>query len=583
MDSQWLAGGAWDAPAGAVRTAHVWHARDVRVRTVTAGAIQALVAGVCRGDDAEISRVALAVASGRTAEITSMGGSYWMVVHDGERRRTVVAGDLAESRGVFTARAGSEPVWATDPALLATRLGRGPDLELLAARVTVGSAEHWPGRSVWSGVERIPGGRALILDDGGTRTVDVRPRPDGRSLEAGAGEVGAALWAAAQGYARAAGPRVSADLSGGLDSSAVVFAAAAVSRVVAVTYGGPLADAEDTRLARRVAAHVGAEHHVSSGGRASAHFSRWPQARPHAPVLPVSSYPLDADYLPPARAVSLVHLTGHGGDVVLESSTAAWTALAQNGQLRRARSAVTALARRVNAAPGPMWRTVRDGARGRPSALYRAAEAVAEGQLPGDGLGAWTWCPVGAATRWLTPYGRHVVAGMLEESGRMVGDVDAGEWDDWSALRYNGSALRDSEPLFAEHGVHQVSPFLDNEVVRACLRIGAGERRRPDRYKPLLALARPDLPDWLTGRRSKGHFTPLLYEGLRLRHQDLRQVIDASELVSCGLIEPAAVHTALDAAVAGVGRPPLPALESFLITSWWLDRLGHSAPAGGAR
>ncbi|MET8813991.1 asparagine synthase-related protein [Streptomyces sp. NPDC004549] len=553
------------------------------MRTVTTGALQAVVAGVCRGDDAAISRVALAVASGRTGEITSMDGSYWMVVHDGERRRTTVAGDLAEIRGVFTARTCDGTAWATDPALLAARLGRGPDLELLVARATVGSAEHWPTRSVWSGVERIPGGHALVLDDGGTRTVDVRPRPDGRNLEAGAEEVGTALWAAAQGYARAAGPRVSADLSGGLDSSAVVVAAAAMSRVVAVTYGGPLADAEDTRLARKVAAHVDAEHHVSAGGNGSAHFSRWPHACPHAPVLPVSSCPLDADYLPPARGVSPVHLTGHGGDVVLESSTAAWTALAQSGQTRRARSAVTALARRVNAAPGPMWRAVRDGARGRPPALYRAAEAVAEGRLLGDGLGVWTWCPVGAAARWLTPYGRRVVAGMLEDSGRAVGDVDAGEWDDWSALRYNGSALRDSEPLFTEHGVHQVSPFLDNGVVRACLRIGAGERRRPDRYKPLLALARPELPDWLTGRRSKGHFTPLLYEGLRLRREALHQVIDASELVSCGLIDAAAVHTALDSAAAGVGRPPLPALESFLITSWWLARLKPSAPADGAR
>ncbi|MEV7976087.1 hypothetical protein [Streptomyces sp. NPDC086519] len=46
---------------------------------------------------------------------------------------------------------------------------------------------------------------------------------------------------------------------------------------------------------------------------------------------------------------------------------------------------------------------------------------------------------------------------------------NAGEWEDWAALRYNGAAIRDCAPLFAEHGVNQVSPFVDNEVVAAVL------------------------------------------------------------------------------------------------------------------
>ncbi|MFJ6841320.1 asparagine synthase-related protein [Streptomyces griseoluteus] len=526
--------------------------------------------------------MAAEVAAGRTGAIVSMGGSYWMAVHDERRRRSVVAGDLAEMRGVFFASTERGAVWSTDASLLAQQLGRDPDVGLLAAQITVGSVGLWPHRSLWSGVERVPGGFALVLDERGARTVDVRPRSNGRTLEQGAEEVGAALWGAAQGYARTAGSRVSADLSGGLDSSTVVIAAAEVSRIVAITYGGPLADPEDERLARKVAAYVGAEHHVSTGGPATAHFARWPGVTPPAPVLPVSSYPLDSDYLPPARGVSALHLTGHGGDVVLESSTAAWTALVQDGQVRRAKQAVTALARRVNTAPGPLWRVVRESAQGRVRAMHRAAEAVAQGQLLGDKHTVWTWCSIGPATQWLTPYGRQTVAQMLADSGSREGDVHAGEWDDWSALRYNGSALRDSEALYDAHGVYQVSPFLDNEVVRACLAIGAGERRQPDRYKPLLALARPDLPTWLTGRQSKGHFTPLLYEGLRARRAELHKVIDSSDLVNCGLIDATAVHTALDATAAGVGRPPLAALESFLITSWWLARIPALQSAAGS-
>lgn len=581
MESEWLAAGAFDAPPGALHTAGVWHSPHTKVRVLQTGSVHALVAGVCRGDDAEIVRTAAAVAAGRTGQISTLGGSYWMVVHDTGSGRTVVAGDLAEVRGVFTASTSRGPVWATDAGMLARQLGRGPDLDLLAARITVGSAEHWPHRSPWQGIARVPGGHALVVERDAVRTVDVRPRPDGRSMEEGAEEVGAALWEAARDYARSAGPRVSADLSGGLDSSTVVLAAAGVSQIMAVTYGGALADGEDTHLAQQVARYVGAEHHVSSGGRSTAHFFRWPRAVPCSPVLQVSSYALDADYLQPARGVSTLHLTGHGGDVVLESSTAAWTALAQDGHLRRAKQAVTALARRVNQAPGPMWRAVKGAARGRPYAMSQAAEAVAAGDLLGDRLGMWTWCPIGVAAQWLTPHGRQTVAAMLDDSGRTVGDVHAGEWDDWSALRYNGAAMRDSAPLFAEHGTNQVSPFLDNEVVRACLSIGAGQRRRPGIYKPLLGLARPDLPGWLTGRQTKGHFTPLLYEGLRAQQRHLHDLIDTSPLVEAGLIEPERVHRALTGATAGVGRPPLPALETFMISSWWLNR--QAALTGAAR
>ncbi|MEU6201168.1 asparagine synthase-related protein [Streptomyces sp. NPDC047061] len=339
------------------------------MRVVVNGEVSALITGACRASDHEVGRIAGLVARGRTEEIVTLDGSYWMVVTDSGPRRTVVAGDLAETRAVYMAATERGPVWATDATRLAAQLGRGTDLRLLAAQVAVRAAGHWPHRSVWEGIERVHGGHALVLDHRVARTVDVRPRPDGRTMKDGAEEVGNALRAAAQAYAREAGKQISADLSGGLDSSAAVLAAAGETRVLAVAYGGPLADRVDTELAVRVAQYAGVEHHISPGGPATAHFLRWPDPLPPAPAMPVSSYALDADYLRPARGISPVHLTGHGGDVVLESSTAAWTALLQAGQRKRARAAVTALARRVNEAPGPLWKAVQDAARGRPHAM----------------------------------------------------------------------------------------------------------------------------------------------------------------------------------------------------------------------
>jgi asparagine synthase (glutamine-hydrolysing) len=94
----------------------------------------------------------------------------------------------------------------------------------------------------------------------------------------------------------------------------------------------------------------------------------------------------------------------------------------------------------------------------------------------------------------------------------------------------------------------------------------------------------PPRPAGLADRQAEqGHFTPLLYAGLRAHHQELHELIDASTLVGHGLIDATAVHTALDVAAAGIGRPPLPALENFLITSWPLSHTMALAPTGGAR
>ncbi|MFD4605375.1 asparagine synthase-related protein [Streptomyces sp. NPDC058464] len=76
-------------------------------------------------------------------------------------------------------------------------------------------------------------------------------------------QVGSAPCGHAQAYTCEAGEQVSADLSGGLDSSTAVVAAARVSRVVAVTYGRPLTGRVDTQPAARVTQHTGAEHHIS--------------------------------------------------------------------------------------------------------------------------------------------------------------------------------------------------------------------------------------------------------------------------------------------------------------------------------
>jgi asparagine synthase (glutamine-hydrolysing) len=364
-------------------------------------------------------------------------------------------------------------------------------------------------------------------------------------------------------------------LSGGLDSSAVVMTAAGRARVRAVTYSGPLADVEDTALARRVAELTGVEHHVCEGDETTWHFAVPPPTSTDGPSLAAATYGLDAAYLAPV-AGEPVHLTGHGGDVVLESSTAAFTDLLQRGWRRTARDAVTAHARGTDRAPGPLWRQVKIAARGREHTLRAAADHVASGRTVPD-AGLWSWCRLGPAAQWLTPEGRTAVTSLLHAAADQADDVPAGEWDDWAALRFTGAIARNEEPLLDALDIRPAHPFLDNGMVRACFAVPAVERRRTGSYKPLLAAARPDLPGWLTGRGTKGSFGPVLLSGLRAHRGRLHRMLAASSLTA--VFDMQQVGAALNAAAAGDARAPLAAVHQILTTCLWLENL----PATPAR
>ncbi|MFH9672889.1 asparagine synthase-related protein [Streptomyces sp. NPDC017405] len=63
-----------------------------------------------------------------------------------------------------------------------------------------------------------------------------------------------------------------------------------------------------------------------------------------------------------------------------------------------------------------------------------------------------------------------------------------------------------------------VAPYLDNEVIRACLAVPADQRGAPGRYKSLSTTALTGsgvLPDFVLGHTTKGGFNALAYAGLR--------------------------------------------------------------------
>ncbi|MFE2289841.1 asparagine synthase-related protein [Streptomyces sp. NPDC059452] len=473
-------------------------------------------------------------------------------------------------RDLVYAVRGGEVWWATDAHRLAASLGAAPDLEVLTARLAAGG-QHWPALTAFGGVRRVPGGYGLLLRGPVPELIDVRRVQPAEHPGAAAEVFGQQLTAAVRDRVRDAHGRVGADLSGGVDSSTAVLLAAEAGQVTAVTYTDGFTSKEDAVYAARVAKIARVPHHVARGGEAQLPFDfSSPVPAGDEPSAGAANYTLDACYQVPAVGLPC-HLTGHGGDVVLDGSSASWVAQYERGHRREAHRQVVAWARLRNQAPGLVWRAVQNSARlGHQGSLLAAASALEAGPVTPTASGSWSWCKLGTAASWLTDQGRDSVAALLRSAATTVPGEPADEFDQWSALRSVGADARAEEPMSHSLGIRPTHPFIDNRVVRAAFAVPPSARRGVAVYKPLLRAALPALPEWLTDRRSKGSFTTQRIAGLALHHAALHSLILDSPLVKAGLIDGTAAVQTLNRAARGQSALGLAELHQLLVTCWWL-------------
>lgn len=570
MGQEWISGGSTAVDGLTIDgLGDVRRAPAARVRAATEGLVALAVVGDCAVTEQELRAALAAVRAGRWAELTRWPGSYWVVASIGRLR--FVCGDLAGIRAVYYMLRGEETAWASMPAVLGRPLV--PDLPWLVARLTVGE-HHWPHRTLYEKIRMVPGGFGLLLAPGAPpQLIDISGVEPVDELREGTEGFGRALTEAVQHRVRAAGGVVGADLSGGLDSSAAVVLAADVGRVHAVTYTDGYTSGEDMAFASRIAEHTGARHTVATGGDEQLPFG-FPAGQPSEaePVLEAAMYAMDAAYLHPVQGLPL-HLTGHGGDIVLDASSSCWVGLLQDGHRREAHRQVAAFARLRNTAPGPYWKALKQAADlGRSGALERAAETLGRGPVrPQTAVAGWSWCRLGAGACWLTADGRHQVAALLRQAAHDQQQPErADEFDQWAALRSVGASARGWAPYGHALGVRPVYPYLDNQVVRAAFAVPTLARRGLVTYKPLLRAALPQLPDWLTSRRSKGSFTAQRIAGLARHRARLVELVHTSPLAASGLIDPTAVGTVLAQAARGQSATAIADLHHLFVTCWWL-------------
>ncbi|MFE6286237.1 albusnodin/ikarugamycin family macrolactam cyclase [Streptomyces sp. NPDC057877] len=527
------------------------------------------------------------VRDGHWERLTRWPGAYLLLVAEDGGRVTAYTDPAGQFPLHYAARDGRTVVSTLATAVAAfAGTGGTPDPAALAAHIVCPSVpELVEGRSAFAGVRRLGPGEALRVEPSGavTRWTYARPGPvDGVGFEEAAARLRSALtWAVT--LRTRGGGRVTSDLSGGMDSTSLAFLAAdlAPEPLDAFVYHHPDAPAGDLDHALR---HAGVAPrirlHVTRGDGTSLPYRRM-EARgvpdqPDPATATVTRLRLRLAHI--AREGGTVHLTGEGGDALLAAPPAFLGDLAASAGLRRLLRDAHALGRLRHVSPAAVaLRALRLARTPMDSALRELAVRIENPlsrpvQWP-DAI-AW-WPPPGPEAAWLTGRARRDLAELARERAESERRDPTGLTPGTRAVLaelHNSAALHGQlVDVARDFGVWPQAPFLDGDVVRACLSLPVTDKADPFTVKPLLAAALGGLvPGPVLRRRTKGDYAAEDHLGVRRSAADLRARLTRSPLADLGIVEPSRVIASLDRAAAGLPAP-FPALNRLLGVDLWMS------------
>lgn len=554
-------------------------AHTLSCRTVRDEKVKLMLFGDCYATEAELRRGLVSAVRQDWQALTYWPGSYVAVVEWG-RRQAVVA-DVAGTRGVYFAFHDGLVQWSLSARALARRTGAAPDLGALLEKLVCPLVPEVTGTATaYSGIHRLPGGHALVIDDDQARLVpyeseDAVPTGFSAASEALRQALSTAVTRRVEGA-----ERVSADFSGGLDSTSLALLAARVSErpVFAVTADDPASPSDDLEYATRAATVDPNILHnvVTMRGRFFDDMDQAPATdQPFSDAarwaMRHSCHEAVIDY------GSTVHLTGSGGDTLLTASPYYLANLVRPSRLGALLSHSLARARlRHLPVRSVVASAVRLSRTSYSRALRQLAYAVARPEQ------AWrrptashllTWYGFAGCAAWITSSVRDQLADKITDAASATevdGPAALARHRAWCELREFGAYQAELTMQLRAGGLPAHAPFLDNGVVRACMSISVDQRMHPERQKLLLGTALAGLvPAFVLERRTKGSYDGNAYAGLRGNAAKLRDLVADSRLAEAGLIDRRQVMTDLNRMIAGApGR--LAALEQLITTELWL-------------
>ncbi|MFF8946615.1 asparagine synthase-related protein [Streptomyces sp. NPDC014864] len=615
----------------------LWAVGDWRpdeVRLVRADAqTRIAVLGTCGASDEQLRVGLLAARGGALRHLTAWPGSYTAVVQVG--RRVTVCGDLAGARPVFHTPWAGGTAYATAALPLADLTEANLDFGHLAALLAapdVPAAVH--DSTPYAGVRRIPPGHALILRAGAREVAGYEPvaslavAAPPADPDSAVGAVRDALVEAVR--ARLSAPRhvpdvdpgpvpgmgpaerraargmpvpgIGADLSGGSASGTLALLAAGLpgmpgtllghgtgagERLLAVTFNDLTVGGREAELERAgaLAANPRLHHVVVTGGE-----DVLPYADLEGPLTdePGPSLVTAARHRARLASGSADHFTGYGARQVLDAHPARLADLLMDRKRRHLVRPVAALAKADGSVLVPA--RVYGAARRLARTPYRTGLEVLADRLlhrrfdePGGAvaasLAALTWGRPGPAARWLTGEALAEVSvrlqGATSRSGVGPGQRP-GDYRARAALARHAADLRILEQAAEIRSQRLHTPFLDNQVVRACRALPEALRVQPGARAAILRTVLEGAgvgelpPGW--GAPSHASAAVAARAGLRVATDSLVDLFATPLLAEAGLVEARVVRKALRGAAAGEPMP-LDGLADLVSLEMWLRRL----------
>lgn len=585
-------------PVAARRTSIAWVVDEdgsyapAVYRLVRDGAHDLILIGTASVSDAELAAVG---ASSVPDDVAWRWPGAYAVVEQTESHLSIWS-DLATAVPIYTCLTDDGLYWATSARGLAGLASDGEhrlDIERLAGELHApGTPRLFGERTYFDGVRLVLPGHRYMFGRSGTawRSRIWVPGERHGSEPSGPAGLRTELTAAVRTRVEdAIAP--SADLSGGLDSTALTLLAASAlipngRMISAYTVHEPSANSTGTPTgdlahALRAAQHPGVEHHLLALDGAHLPYS-------HLDNLPVTDEPA-----PSARAYARFafqldtmrdhtatdcHMTGDGGDTVLMTSVA-WIADA----IAHRRFAVAAaearrLARLRRTAPAEVLRAATDLLRHTPEQGMAAAAAWwhTNHATRTQRSAASAWLTLAAPPPWTTAQAglraatlANAAPALPHAPGALTAHAIVHD-----AAEVGRTALSDAQ-LAAHHGVPLHNPFVDSRVLAAALSTPVAAMPRPSEYKPQIREALKDVyPPELAARTTKGSFASDYYAGLRTNLSPLLDLVDG-RLSDLGLIRVDALRASIRAGAAGATGETvcLPQLDAALSLESWLRAL----------
>lgn len=512
--------------------------------------------------------------------VTATPGEFHLIVATGTE--LLMYGTAAGVCRVFQSEV-SGSVVLSDRSLLLAQLSDAPvDPSALACRLLEPVPHSLAERGMWIGVTAIAPDNAAHIDHQTSQLTTHRWHTFAQgtdSLERGAKHVRTALVEAVQ--TRLGGQDwVSAEMSGGYDSTSISFIAARNTlRLITHTIPSNDSASEDVVWAKRAASFMPQiEHDVLPVCDLPLFYDQMFESL--APLdEPSIALAGTARLLAPikrlqSRGVTL-NLTGHGGDQLF-----AGVPNVIHDSVRRHPIAAVKQAASFRALAGWTWRSIaRSLMDSRTYQQWWLDQTGSINPTVSRMTPTFGWSGPMKLAPWVTADAKHAITTQIRDValqpslGRSRGENAALE------AIYDGSRMvRIMNQLTSYHGVPSTAPYYDDTVVSASLAVDPTRSVTASAYKPLLREAmREIVPTVILDRSTKDDGSMDLVVGSKTNRDVIQSLWTDSRLATYGLIDEAK----LSAVCANSSSPELAdgAIWSTLSCELWLRGLETSQPS----